>query len=518
MSGKYINYLILSLVFGLVITTASLAAPATDDWATVTLLHMDSFVDSNVPDDDTVILDRNNDLTPYADPCGPTITTGDQGYYGEALSFNGTTQVAKLINYQGLYGWLGYKTFKVDVWIKPYDIGADPNDYRYVMQIAGAVNFFLRDGNVRFQYHNKANNQTIDLTAGVNVNQWNHVVATIDVNGHGVLTTDNGTASGDTNDGSWLSSSQEITIGCKKYGTGGTHYHFHGLIDELKISVLKKAGPTSAMQDDLAAFSVLPMDVVSSKVVDGETRNVIEDVNTLSPGRSNDFIFGAAPSGSFPEEPNLTTGGGGIFGEALQFSSLQKYMGWTNGWSGSDYLKFEAWVKPFDFSAARYSARAPVLLDVVSRVKVWYRGGVIRVAVRIPGGSYSSEYTIPVQSGAWDHITLEVRPDGTFTLDSLYGSVTGSTLAGGWNHAITSYIVLGADMSQTGSTKCFFQGLIDDVKITDTVMPCGESFTQDYPIGDFSQDCKVDFVDFASMAESWLKCTIPGTAGCLDIN
>jgi hypothetical protein len=207
-----------------------------------------------------------------------------------------------------------------------------------------------------------------------------------------------------------------------------------------------------------------------------------------------------------------------MFGEALQFGNEQKYMGWTNGWNGSDYLKFEAWVKPFDFSAERFSQRAPILVDFVSRAKVWYRGGVIRCAVRMPNGSFTPEYTIPVQNGAWDHITFEVRPDGTFTLDSLYGSVTGSTNAGGWTHATTTYIVLGADIGNLGNTKTFFQGLIDDVKIVDRVLPCGATHTKNYPIGDITHDCKVNFADFALFADSWFKCTNPGTADCLDIN
>lgn len=36
-----------------------------------------------------------------------------------------------------------------------------------------------------------------------------------------------------------------------------------------------------------------------------------------------------------------------------------------------------------------------------------------------------------------------------------------------------------------------------------------------YPAGDINKDCKVDFIDFALMATSWLECTEPGNPNCV---
>ncbi|MDO8302813.1 MAG: hypothetical protein Q7T18_06205, partial [Sedimentisphaerales bacterium] len=42
---------------------------------------------------------------------------------------------------------------------------------------------------------------------------------------------------------------------------------------------------------------------------------------------------------------------------------------------------------------------------------------------------------------------------------------------------------------------------------------CGDVNTN-YLTGDFNSDCKVNFKDFAVMAQSWIKCTDPLNAGC----
>jgi len=48
---------------------------------------------------------------------------------------------------------------------------------------------------------------------------------------------------------------------------------------------------------------------------------------------------------------------------------------------------------------------------------------------------------------------------------------------------------------------------------TDSLQPeCGD---QGYLVGDLDKDCKVDFVDFAMMAENWLKCTRPDDETCV---
>lgn len=43
------------------------------------------------------------------------------------------------------------------------------------------------------------------------------------------------------------------------------------------------------------------------------------------------------------------------------------------------------------------------------------------------------------------------------------------------------------------------------------VFECGD---WGYEYGDLNWDCRVDFLDFAIFAESWLRCTLPGGSGC----
>jgi hypothetical protein len=47
----------------------------------------------------------------------------------------------------------------------------------------------------------------------------------------------------------------------------------------------------------------------------------------------------------------------------------------------------------------------------------------------------------------------------------------------------------------------------DDISVTrDTAPVCGDTIHQ-YPTGDFNHDCRVDFKDFATLAQHWLECS-----------
>jgi hypothetical protein len=61
-------------------------------------------------------------------------------------------------------------------------------------------------------------------------------------------------------------------------------------------------------------------------------------------------------------------------------------------------------------------------------------------------------------------------------------------------------------------------GLLPYPKGQDTIPPipqrCGDPGTQ-YASGDINKDCKVDFLDFAELAFTWLTCTDPNQGNCL---
>jgi expansin (peptidoglycan-binding protein) len=88
------------------------AVPLADDSSTVGLWHMDSSSSGKVLDDDSSNPARNNNLTISN---GAAITTGNQGIYGEALSFDGLNDFASA-------AWNGGSSFVLDGWFKPGDI------------------------------------------------------------------------------------------------------------------------------------------------------------------------------------------------------------------------------------------------------------------------------------------------------------------------------------------------------------------------------------------------------------
>ncbi|MFI4910274.1 MAG: LamG domain-containing protein [Sedimentisphaeraceae bacterium JB056] len=70
------------------------------------------------------------------------------------------------------------------------------------------------------------------------------------------------------------------------------------------------------------------------------------------------------------------------------------------------------------------------------------------------------------------------------------------------------------------SYSAFFDGVIDEVRISDTVLTTEEMLSYQcgaagYDRMDFNQDCVVDFEDFAEFAAQWMVCTIPYDSSCL---
>ncbi|AQQ70975.1 hypothetical protein SMSP2_01339 [Limihaloglobus sulfuriphilus] len=71
----------------------------------------------------------------------------------------------------------------------------------------------------------------------------------------------------------------------------------------------------------------------------------------------------------------------------------------------------------------------------------------------------------------------------------------------------------------SSSYSAFFEGVIDDVRVSDTVLTTQEMLSYGcgsigYDPMDFNQDCRVDMADLAEFAKMWGNCSIPYLEGC----
>jgi hypothetical protein len=209
------------------------ATPLVDDSVTVGLWHMDSSSGGKVPDGDSINPTRNNDLSIYN---GAAITSGNQGVYSEALSFDGVDDFSTA-------QWNGEDTFLIDGWFKPGDITAfSPARTGFAAFRVAQVAF--RANSCRFAAYNNAETPvpTEIVVTGVTNNTWFHVIASVDEVGDMALSVFKA-------DGTLLGSVTGTTPGigglhvdtrAMYIGAAGTASNpYIGLIDDLKISALE---------------------------------------------------------------------------------------------------------------------------------------------------------------------------------------------------------------------------------------------------------------------------------------
>jgi hypothetical protein len=224
------------LMFAMAVSAVCNAVPLADDSSTVGLWHMDSSSSGIVLDDDSSNPARNNNLSISN---GAVITTGSQGIYGEALSFDGTNDFATA-------AWNGGSSFILDGWFKPGNITAfSPARTAFQMYRVAVLNF--RGGGLRFAAYNNAATpaSTEIIVAGVANNTWCHVIASVDVAGAMALFVYNadgsllGSAVGNTPGigGLHLDFPRTMYIGAAGGTVGGTATTpYVGLIEDLKVS------------------------------------------------------------------------------------------------------------------------------------------------------------------------------------------------------------------------------------------------------------------------------------------
>jgi hypothetical protein len=188
---------------------------------------------------------------------GAYITSGGQGFSGEALyldyaaGFDGSRAVST--NF-----WPSDSgSFHVEMKVKPLSFGGSQSTWAQICHISNLVSLQVRgDGFVRFLGYDASNGFTTLLLpkTTLQLNQWNEVAATIDLDGSMQVVWNGNEYNGVLPNGLiQYTGTRTVIFG----GTGGTH-NFNGLIDEVKVGVMAAIPePATAALLGLGALGLL---------------------------------------------------------------------------------------------------------------------------------------------------------------------------------------------------------------------------------------------------------------------
>ena len=525
-----------------VTSTLIKAAASVDDYQAIGLWHMDSIVSTGgqydngpIVEDDTSVSSRaGNVLTLGLRSAGgsaaeylPTLVTGQ---YGNALSFDGGDMA---YNYSG---WANYDSVKVEVDFKPGTPVANGVEYvcdvtnSWILQLAwnssggyGKMIFTVYDADGTYF---SANSNWVP--ASTLQNQWNHAVALCDAEGNvsvsieGAPASPGGAVSGAINTVIKDCHHPTIYVG----GRYSNNTSFTGIIDELKISIPTMEVPefTLPYVDDYNTFLLLHCD----EVLEQSPRRTPDD-DSFNPGRgldpernldgilqpdsvAGDDYTGPALVDSFGPDPNEG------FAKCFEFNGYKSIK--VQGIDAND----EFGIPNDNFRVELWAVHDAEKLNDGYEYYFFHQPSRLRFSLRDLNGSWGIRFvTWTASTGAatvldvsvadatvWHHYAFEFYQGvmSTYIDGVLAGQVTAV------DTSVASAIralYIGSDSSLAHK----IIGRVDEFKISRAVPEDPECGAWGYSPADINQDCYVDDLDIAEMAQQWLiDCSEPGVIGC----
>lgn len=461
-------------------------------------VERDVIPDGFEPRNNVLIL--GNPLNQNIFPTTHPVLVGDPNESSAALSYNGG-QIA------AWQPWPGVGTLKFSVWVYPTIDTLTKGTGGMLFFIQGRVRLQWQYGSLRL-FVRKYDNSGYGPAAIVctQVNQWDYITVEINEDGSYALQSIFGGRDEQTTGQGWLNSRHTyFYLGHNIDNFTGfvNDWGYKGLIKDVCVS-MPAAVDNPDYYEDTETLSLLKMDDLSQREIESVNRNIVNDDAILMPARDNYLILGSHQTDDPNHEPILCY----AHNPAVYSSDLNclKYdgqddMAWWSYWPGYRSLKFDAWVLPQNIAAplpALGIDRHPILFILGGKIRLWYKSENLRVAVRNgDADAWSGEMILPIVPCVWDRVSLEVRPDGTFTLSSLRGgAVDGSTGTGDWFYTSRSYIGIGNDLfNYQANSDWAFDGLIGQVRLS----------IPRYPLAnDLTGDGRIDFNDMVVLAHSWM--------------
>jgi hypothetical protein len=239
--------------------------------------------------------------------------------------------------------------------------------------------------------------------------------------------------------------------------------------------------------DDFRTIALWHMDSISAgKVLDDCSAN---------PARHNDLTLYNGLT--------VTSGSSGKYGEALSLDGVDDYAVAAINWASQNSVKVDLWFK---------ASRATGTQNIITAVNTWdirlEDGAVKFYAWDNAGSAHDIELTNIVTIGVWQHCTASMDASGnmTLTVDDSTASLSTNTIKNQ-----SAPINIG---NKVGYSR-YFQGLIDEVKITIPSIPSPSCGYWGYYKGDLNLDCHVDMQDIEIASQAWLACSTYGDPLCV---
>ncbi|MFI4911383.1 MAG: LamG domain-containing protein [Sedimentisphaeraceae bacterium JB056] len=490
---------------------AAYESPLSDDYQTMSLWNMDST--TTLSDGKVIVFDQddnwgrtNHHLTLYdgdnANGYGATLVSSQSGF-GQALQLDGVNDYAKsFIRFPINEG------FKLELWIKPDSSKTDinwiaevPNVWRlYTDTNATRINLYVKDAN---------GDWASNIRKAITPDAWQHITVGFE-NGTASLSVDGtsqyGTLTLPTTE--MYNAGQEDYVWIGSYG--GTQRFFKGLIDDVRLTDPAAEVPEwASVHEDavLGTYALYHMDEI--------TGSIMPDDNSQSSRSPLDLTVYGNPAivddGSYPnDDPS--------FGSSVSFNGMSDYFQCLKPMPyGIDPANFkvEVWIKPnpdwYTVSGGLYWI---VGHDSMFRVYLQSDGtvGGARLRYYVWPSDGSGAVLTTIACGAlegWNHISCE-----------LYNGVTKIYVNGAEKASTTlptNDATVGASQMRVGTyngSSRMFWGQMDELRISNVVIPDPQCGDYGYLESDINKDCVVDILDLKLILVDWLECTTD-EAGCV---
>jgi len=520
------------VMFSMVVFTGICFA-LSDSPDTVGLWHCDSMFESGgkfyTPDDDSVMIGRNYDLT-LGNGTTLTATPGFDGT-GYALDFDG-------VNDYGARAWGLHDNIKIELAFKADTLAAAN---KYFVEIASIYRLYMSASNLIYMtvWDSTGAATTKNLTVAVVAGQWYRLEASYESDGLFSLFLYD--ASNNLLDGlqGIYGNGIMAKTGTPNFVLGsyrGTQYYFDGQIDEVKVS--NYVYPAWAMPYEDVAGTVLALwhfDALADPNTSGVTYKLMPDDDSDNDGRNADLMLysglttlinNGATGGPTLVDPDVEgigyPAGNEEFGKCAYFDDPVLVEGDSFRVSNSKVkvdptnIRVDCWIRPAD-EIFETPTTVNISYFVVERWGQFYISFVqTPTDYLISAMSFGSDAVNKAISASYTTLGLD-ESDWVHVSYRFYQGVAELYINGGLaattTLATTSLMATPAKPDfyvgkRYNNYALYFWGYMDEIKVSQAVYSVGCG-AWGYLPGDINEDCTVGIPDLDLLADQWLMTTEP---------
>lgn len=500
------NYVVLSVIFAVIATVnvsraEDYSIPLEDNYKTLFLWNMNA--QSTLSDgkvityDQVAYLPRTNRHLRYQNGSlnGGTLVSGQSTAFGKAAQFDG------IDDYGLSFASFAVKdSFKLEAWV---NVDSTTAEGSYLIDVQDSWFITISDTGTRINLYVADETGTFGtyrVRLAITPNSWKHITVGFE-NGTASMSIDGTTQTGSAD----LSNTSLYNSGAARYvylarKTSGSNY-FKGLIDDVRLSYPEAAVPASVYSDTVRGTQALYHfdDTISSGTLFPDddstgTRTPMDITAYNSPTVTDDGIY-----------PNDDA----AFAGHVNFDGMSHYLRRYN-FIGIDPTNFrvETWVKmepdwwTSTVGRTYYIARKDPTFRLYASI---HTANVPQMNLTIYDTStgVSVAKTIYYRNCKflkWTHVAAEY-----------YGGVAKLYINGALatSVAVVSTSIDDNQILSVGSNlnANMYWGSLDDLRISNAVMPAAQCGDFGYLQADLSRNCVVDIADLEILVGDWLKCT-----------